>query len=197
MHAIWRFLTDFGDTAMTVPLAVLVTLFLFAARQPRLAIAWLLVIGACAGLTGGLKLVFTVCGYPLAGNGLRSPSGHTAMSIAVYGGLAALAGYGLRPALRAALIAGTALFTIGIAVSRTIVGAHTTLEVVIGLVVGLAALATMIAVVAHYRPRGLPLRWLAAGGIVVFLLFHGNRWPAERAIHRLASLLDILRPYCS
>lgn len=197
MQAIWRFLTDFGDTAMTVPLAVLVTVFLFAARQPRMAVAWALVICGCAGLTGGLKLIFTVCGYPLAGDGLRSPSGHTAMSIAVYAGLAALLGYGLKPALRAAVLAVGTAFAVAIAVSRLIVSAHTPIEVVIGLVVGFAALAAMIGVVAHYRPRQLPLHWLAACGFVVFLLFHGTRWPAERAIHRLAWLFDILRPYCS
>jgi hypothetical protein len=54
----------------------------------------------------------------------------------------------------------------------------------------------MIAMVARHPPQRLPLRWLIAGALVVFVLFHGTRWPAERAIHRLAWWLDILRPLC-
>jgi len=197
LQAIWSFVTDFGDTAVTVPFAVLVTGFLFAAKEPRLAIGWALVILLCAGVTGALKLAFTVCGYPLAGSGLMSPSGHTAMSVAVYGGLAAVIGNGLKAPARAALIGAAAIFAIGIALSRTIVGHHTPIEVAIGLIVGIAALGAMIAVAARYRPEHLPIRWLVAGALVVFLLFHGTRWPAERAIHRLAWWLDILRPYCT
>jgi membrane-associated phospholipid phosphatase len=197
LHTIWSFVTDFGDTAVTVPLAVMVTGFLFAAKQPRLAIGWALVILVCAGVTGAVKLAFTVCGYPLAGSGLMSPSGHTAMSIAVYGGLAAIVGSSLGAPARAALIAAAAIFTIGIALSRTIVGSHTPIEVAVGLVVGVAALGPMIAVVARYRPEHLPIHWLAAGALVVFVLFHGTQWPAEGMIHRVASWLDILRPYCS
>jgi membrane-associated phospholipid phosphatase len=197
LQTIWSFVTDFGDTAVTVPLAVLVTGFLFAAKQPRLAIGWTSVILFCAGVTGALKLAFTICGYPLAHSGLMSPSGHTAMSIVVYGGLAAIVGNGLRAPARAVLIAAAAIFTIGIALSRTIVASHTPIEVAIGVVIGVVALGAMIAVAARYRPEHLPIRWLAAGALVVFVLFHGTRWPAEGAIHHLASWLDILRPYCS
>jgi membrane-associated phospholipid phosphatase len=197
LHTVWSFITDFGDTAVTVPLAIMVTGFLFAAKQPRLAIGWALVILLCAGVTGAVKLAFTVCGYPLAGSGLTSPSGHTAMSVAVYGGLAAIVGNGLKAPARAALVAAAAIFTSGIALSRTIIGYHTPIEVAIGLVVGIAALGAMIGVLARYRPEHLPIGWLSAGALVVFVLFHGTQWPAERVIHRLAWWLDILRPYCT
>jgi len=197
LHEIWSFVTDFGDTAVTVPLAVLVTGFLFAAREPRMAIGWALVILLCAGMTAALKLAFTVCGYPLAGSGLMSPSGHTAMSVAVYGGLAAVIGSDRKAPARLMLIAAAVIFTIGIALSRTIVGFHTPIEVGIGMMVGVASLGAMIAVAAHYRPEHLPIHWLAAGAFIVFVLFHGTRWPAERALHRLAWWLEILRPYCT
>jgi hypothetical protein len=194
LPAIWVFLTDFGDTAVTVPLALLMAGFLLAARQPRLAIGWGLAIGGCAGAIGGLKLVFAVCSHPF---GLSSPSGHTAMSIAVYGGFTAVAGATLARPARAALIAGAAVPVIGIPLSRTIVSGHTTIEVVVGLAIGIAALGAIIAIVARYRPERLPLAWLAAGTLIVFVLFHGTRWPAERSIHGLAGLLAFLRQYCS
>ncbi len=197
MHAIWLFLTDFGDTAVTVPLAIVMTVFLIAVRQLRLAIAWALVIVGCAGAVGALKLGLRICGHPWDGSALSSPSGHTAMSIAVYGGIAILVGSTLNRAAGAALVAAALIFTIAIALSRTIVGYHSPIEVVVGIGVGIAALAAMTAVTAHFRPARLPLAWLVAGALVVFVLFHGTRWPAEQAVYRLARWLDVLRPYCS
>ncbi|MGE5271142.1 MAG: phosphatase PAP2 family protein [Thiohalocapsa sp.] len=196
MLLMWRYLTDFGDTAMTVPLAVLTTGVLAATRQQRLALAWGAVILACAGVTGALKLSFRVCGYPL-GASMMSASGHTAMSIAVYGGIAVVVGSTLGPAARAALSLGTAVFTLGIAVSRTIAGFHTPLEVVVGFGVGLAALLAAIVAVRRWRPAELPLGWLLAGALVVFLVFHGTRWPAEQAIGYVSRWLELLRPLCT
>ena len=197
MQAIWVLLTDFGDTAVTVPLALLMAGFLLAAQQPRLAIGWGLAIVGGAGAIGGLKLVFAVCGQPIDGARFASPSGHTAMSIAVYGGFAAVVGATLSPPARAALITGAAVPVIGIPLSRTIVGGHTIIEVVVGLAVGIATLGAIIAITTRYRPERLPLAWLAAGTLIVFMLFHGTRWPAEQSIHGLAGLLAFLRPYCS
>lgn len=197
MQAIWVFLTDFGDTAVTVPLALLMAGFLLAAKEPRLAVGWGLAIVGCAGAIGGLKLVFAVCGHPIDGARVASPSGHTAMSIAVYGGFAAVAGAALTRRARAALIAGAALPVIGIPLSRTVVSGHTTIEVVVGVAVGIAGLGAIIAIMARYRPERLPLAWLAAGALIVFVLFHGTHWPAEQAVHGLAGLLAFLRPYCS
>jgi membrane-associated phospholipid phosphatase len=197
LHSILSFLTDFGDTAVTVPLAILVAGFLLAARQPRLAIGWAVVIIGCAGMTAALKMAFAICGHPVGGARLMSPSGHTAMSIAVYGGLAAVIAGSLAAPARLTLYAGAAIFGIGIALSRTIVGYHTPTEVVIGFAVGFAALAVMVGIVIRYRPRDLPIGWLVPGALVVFVLFHGTRWPAEQAIHGLAWWLEILRPYCS
>ncbi len=196
MRPLWQFLTDFGDTAVTVPFAVLVLGLLVAAREGRLALGWGLVILGVAGAMALLKLASNVCGHPFAGAGLASPSGHTAMSIAVYGGFAAVAGCSLKPPARAVLIVSAAFLAAGIAASRAIIGYHTGLEVAIGLLVGLAALGVMIAIAGRVRARHLPLGWFAAGALVVVLLFHGTRWPAERALHHLAWWFDILRPLC-
>ena len=194
MQAIWTFVTDFGDTAVTVPLAALMGCFLVAARQQRLAVGWALAIVGCAGAIGGLKLVLAACGYSLGVPGQASPSGHTAMSVAVYGGYAAVIGANLARPARALLIAGAAMLIITIAVSRVTLGAHSPLEVWIGLAVGVTALGAIIAIVARLRRGKLPIRWLVLPALAVALWFHGNRWPAESAIEWL---VDILRPWCS
>lgn len=197
MQSIWDFLTDFGDTAVTVPLALLMVGFLLAARQPRLAIGWGLAIVGCAGAISALKLALSVCGHPLSGSGLHSPSGHTAMSIAVYGGFAAVLGATLKRPAREAVIAAAAVPMIGIGLSRAILGVHSPLEVAIGVAVGAAAVGVILVLVARYRPARLPVGWLGAGALVVFLLFHGTRWPTERGIDYLSRWFDFLRPWCS
>ena len=197
MQAIWHFTTDFGDTAVTLPLAGLMVGFLLAARQPRLAIGWGLAILGGASTVAALKLVLSACGHPLNGFGLSSPSGHTAMSISVYGGFAAAIATTLPRPARAAVIAGTAALIIAIALSRIILSYHNTVEVAVGLAAGIAALAIIVVIVARHPPQRLSLRWLAAGALVVCALFHGTQWPAEQAINRLAGWLDFLRPWCS
>jgi membrane-associated phospholipid phosphatase len=197
LQPILRFLTDFGDTTVTVPLAVVMAASLVASRQRRLAIAWALVTALCAVTTGALKLALRICGHPLSSSTLNSPSGHTAMSIAVYGGIAIIIGSTLGPTARGTLFYAAVGFAIVIAASRALIGVHSPIEVAVGLAVGLATLPVIMAATLRYRPQSLPLRWLAAGALAVFLLFHGTRWPAEAAIHHLARWLDILRPYCS
>ena len=197
MQPIWHFLTDFGDTAVTVPLAVVMGGFLLAAMQPRLAIGWALAIMGCAGVMAALKLALAVCGsHPHPGSGLRSPSGHTAMSIAVYGGFAAILGATLQRPARELVIGGTAIFVSAIALSRVILGYHSPIEVAVGFVVGMSTLAIIVAIVARERPQRLPFGWLAAAVLVVFTLAHGTRWPAEQAIHRIARWFDIVPPWC-
>jgi membrane-associated phospholipid phosphatase len=193
--SIWRFITDFGDTAVTVPLALLMLCFLAATRQPRLAIGWAIAILGCAAVISGLKLVLDACGNPLASAGLASPSGHTAMSAVVYGGFAAVIGTRLARPARAALIAGAAALIIAMPLSRIVLHVHTPIEVVVGLAVGLAALTIIVSIAAIRRER-LPVLWLAAAAILVAMLFHGERWPAEQAIHHFAGWFDMLRPWC-
>jgi len=60
----WSFITDFGDTAVTLPLAALMLLFLLVTRQTRLASVWVLAVLGCAGVIGGMKLIVDACGNP-------------------------------------------------------------------------------------------------------------------------------------
>jgi membrane-associated phospholipid phosphatase len=197
LQSILRFVSDFGDTAVTVPLALLMVGFLLAAKQPGLAVAWGLAIVGCAGAIGALKMMLVACGHSLGGPGLSSPSGHAAMSTAVYGGFAAVIGTSLARPARWAVIAGAAVLVVVIAVSRVILGAHSPVEVAIGFVVGSAALGVILAAVVRYRPAWQPVVWLAALALVVAMVFHGWRWPAEHAVRHLAGWLGFLWYWCS
>jgi membrane-associated phospholipid phosphatase len=165
--------------------------------QKRPAIAWALTLFGCVATIAGLKLLLSVCGPIAIDASLRSPSGHTALSILVYGGFAAIIGAPLSLGPRLLLIWAAAIFAFGIAVSRVILHFHSTSEVVVGLAIGCAALGVLQAAIAWCRPQPLPLRWLGLAAAIAFLLFYGDRWPAERALHRFAALLDMLRPWCT
>ena len=192
----WSFITDFGDTAVTLPLAALMLGFLVIARRARLALVWVLAIVGCAGVIGVLKLMLDACGNPaLSAAGLASPSGHTAMSAAVYGGFAAVVGAQLPRPGRIALMPGAIMLIVAIPVSRVVLHLHSRIEVAAGLMVGLMALACIAAAVLVRRER-LPVFWLAGAAMILMLVFYGERWPAEQAIHHIAGWLEILRPWC-
>src|SRR5215471_18262782 len=123
-------LTDFGDLAVLVPLAV--TILVWLLYVPRGAARWTLALSICVGLTAWLKIVFYGC--PPAGD-MHSPSGHASLSTLVYGVLtltAAAAWSGFRRVIVIGVGAGLIL---AIGVSRLLLDAHSLAEVGVGLII--------------------------------------------------------------
>ena len=83
-----RFLTDFADQAVVLPLIVVVALVLAGLGWRRGAVAWLAAVGVTFGAVLTLKLVLFTCGPALHLATLRSPSGHTAAAAIIAGGIA-------------------------------------------------------------------------------------------------------------
>ena len=196
MHIIWVFITDCGDSAVTVPLALLILIFLFAAGQRRLAGSWILAIGGAAIVIGALKLVFGACGADFAGNHIVSPSGHTAMSTVVYGALALLVGSRLPRWRRYAVFAVAGIAILGIALSRVVLHEHNVPEIVVGGVVGIAGAAVFAAALGRQEAPPLPLGWMLLCGVVLVALLHGARWKVEPAVRHLAGLFRLALPFC-
>jgi len=196
LPAIWGFVTDFGDSAVTVPLALLTLVFLVAAGQRRLALGWALTIGGCAVSIGALKLLFGACGPLLTSGQIVSPSGHTAMSAAVYGSLALLVGARLSPHWCRAIVFATWVAIIGIAMSRVVLHDHTQAEIAVGLVVGAGSVMIFRALLGQLRPPALPLRWLLLVGAGLIAVMHGTRWIIEPTLHRLAWDFRFVLQWC-
>jgi membrane-associated phospholipid phosphatase len=196
LPAIWNFITDFGDSAVTVPLALLMLVFLIAARERRLAFAWVLALGGCAMAIGALKLVFGVCGSEFGVGAIVSPSGHTAMSTSVYGSLALVIGSRLSAVQRYAVFAGAGVAIIAIALSRLALHDHTLAEIVVGLAVGGAAVAAFRWMTRYQTAPALPIAWLLLCGAGIVAVMHGARWMIEPAVHRLAWDLRLILPWC-
>ena len=196
MSTVWNFITDFGDSAVTAPLALLVLIFLFAAGPRRLALGWMLAIGGCAGVIGTLKIVFGACGHELTLVHLISPSGHTAMSTAVYGSLALLIGARLPSSQRRTVGMAAAVTIVGIALSRVALHDHSRSEIALGFAVGTGAVAVLRAVLSRDTAPALPLGWLLLGGGILVAVLHGTRWMIEPAVHRLAWGFRVGLPFC-
>jgi membrane-associated phospholipid phosphatase len=196
LHPIWRFLTDFGDSAITAPVSLLTFVYLIIIGRKRLAIGWGIAILGCASAIGVLKILFAPCGQRLAFVALASPSGHAAMTTVVYGSLTMLIGSSLPRPFRMTLDLAAALLIAAIGVSRLVLGAHDVAEVIVGLVVGLAALAGFRRILLAQGAVVLPVGWLAGTAVVVIAVFHGTRWPTERVVQALTALFHFVTPWC-
>jgi membrane-associated phospholipid phosphatase len=178
-----NYLTDLADQAVMLPVAALIALGLAVSRWWRGLGAWVFAVVGMLGTMAVLKYVFYTCVPLWQDTGIRSPSGHTAASATIYGGVLVLL---LRDRLRPALLALIPV-TIAVlfAITRLVLHAHDVAEVVAGGAVGLVSV-TVLVLLAGPRPAALPV-WpvavLATGSI---LWFHGVRLPAEAAIHNFA-----------
>lgn len=182
------YLTDFGDQAVVQPLALLVALSLLVAGWPRGAAAWMLVVYLVMAVILAGKMAAHACGgIVLPEAELRSPSGHTAMAAVAYGSLCGL----LTPRdWHPRLLAGAAAAVVALLIgaSRIALRAHTTADVIAGIVVGVAG-AILLVGLAGPRPQRVHRAPALMAALLVVLVFHGAHLHAEDTIHHYAFLL--------
>ena len=184
-----RYLTDFADQAVIIPLVLATAAGLAFQGWRRGASAWLLVVTATFSAMLALKLMFLSCTPVFGGFDVHSPSGHVAAATVVAGGLAAILGRRRDIILPVALLAAVV-----VGISRLVLGAHSLPEVLLGAIVGLTG------AVALLRFSGTPPRLniapLIAVIVVVAVLFHGLHLPAEAAIRHTAYTVARYVPAC-
>ncbi len=189
-----RFLTDFGDSAVLLPLSAVLLFWLLATRSVAAAIWWVGVLVVFGAVIGGLKMLFFAC--PPAVD-VRSPSGHTGFSMLVYGSIAAIIAVQRSSILaRIAIMLAAVVLVVGIAVSRVTLHMHSRTETLIGFLIGAAAVA---AFVFGYRRTTTSRRLMAPLLFAVVLtagIFHGARLNAETNLHTLGGWLDLRQLFC-
>lgn len=189
-----NFLTDFGDQAVVLPLALVIVLALAMTGWPCGAIVWLLAVLGTIGTMALLKVVFVSCGPVQLGSPVESPSGHTAAAAVSYGGLIALIsrraglslGWALVPAPLIALLIG---------VSRIELGAHSLPEAMIGGAIGCAGVLAML-LLAGKPPRQVRLSWLIGPAVFVVVVMHGQHLHGEDQIRTFAGRHAWLAAVC-
>jgi membrane-associated phospholipid phosphatase len=180
-------ITDFGDLAVLLPLVAVVTVWLIAIRQPRAAIWWLAAVALCMGSTAVLKIYFYVC-PPLTD--LRNPSGHTSLSLLVYGALTLAVATSVTGWKRVAVIASGAAFIAAIGISRVVIHFHSILEVALGSVVGICALALFARPFWPSHPRESRLQAMLVASVALMVMLHGQELHAEGLLHAISHYLN-------
>ena len=182
-----NFVTDFADQAVVLPLAAVVFVLLAALGWRRGAVSWAVSVAGVLAVMLVCKLAVFACGWRAPWTGLSSPSGHTAASAVVYGGLLSLL---MAPSaagtMFAAVAGGCVALVFGL--TRLALHVHTVSDVVFGAVVGVAG-AVLMRRLAGPRPQRLLWPRLTLAALVVVIVFHGRRLEAETRMRWLA--LDI------
>ncbi|MGO4870646.1 MAG: phosphatase PAP2 family protein [Roseiarcus sp.] len=186
----WSFVTDFGDSAVTVPIALAIALWLLASDAWRGALAWLSLFGA-----GALSVFCTKVAYAGWGVGVREIdftgiSGHAFTATSAL----AVAGYflGGNCSKPADIVGGSLGFLAGVVVgvSRVVLGDHSVSEAVVGCALGGAIAVAAIAII---RPR---VRIVAAPLVFAFTIvalafaLHGQKAPSEQLAVKVALFLS-------
>jgi membrane-associated phospholipid phosphatase len=195
---LYVWITDFGDTAVLLPVTVVVLIVLSWRGARQAARVWLGAIVLCVFAVTVLKIVCRTCAPHLSAWSVNSPSGHTAFSVVVYGALTVMFALGAStPAKRVAIAGAGAGSIVAIAATRLLLGFHTISEVAIGAAAGAVALAWF-----GWRYRGAPaagatLMPIAIGTLLAALLAHGHRLPAETFLIELVANLRGHRSICA
>jgi membrane-associated phospholipid phosphatase len=181
-------LTGFGDTAVLMPLAAVMLLWLLVMRSPRGAVWWAITVAFCVGMTALLKVSF--CGCPPTPD-LHSPSGHTSLSTLVYGAMTLVTANETGGVRRIMAVSGGTGFILAIAASRLLLHAHSTAEVGVGLVIGTAALALFGLQYPRYRAKEMWLFPLFVACAALVTVLHGRELRAEEFLREMAGYLRI------
>jgi membrane-associated phospholipid phosphatase len=184
-----RYLTDFADQAVIIPLVLAIAVALALLGWRRGAIVWLLVVAGTFLATLGCKLMFLACSPIFGPIDVHSPSGHVAAATVVTGGLAAML-----TRRRTSILPAAVLAAVVIGVSRVVLGMHSLAEVIVGALIGLAGAVALLRCAGP--PPRLRIAPLIAVVVVVTGLFHGLHLPAEAAIRHTAFRAAQYIPAC-
>ena len=184
-----RFLTDFADQAVIIPVVLAVAAVLAVQGWQRGALAWLVVIAGTFGAMLALKLTFLACTPVFAPLDIQSPSGHVAAATVVAGGLA-----GLLSRRHITMLSAAVLAAVVIGLTRLWLNMHSLPEVMVGASIGLIG-AACLPRLAGYPPR-MRLAPLVVAAVLTGVVFHGLHLPAEAAIRHTAYRAAQFIPAC-
>lgn len=183
--------TDLGDAALLLPASLLLLGYFLYLGSGRAAAIWASTLALCLGLTVALKLSFGACGarFPLLD--IRSPSGHTSLSLTFYACCALALSAEQDRATRFALVLASGVVVAGIALSRILLSMHTAEDVAAGLLIGCCCVSWFGlryagAAASTPQPQWQPV---LAALVVLAVTTHGLHLGIEDAIMRFAGLL--------
>jgi membrane-associated phospholipid phosphatase len=178
-------LSDAGDSAVLLPLALLLIAALWRYQSRAAATTLIVAMAACGAVMIVLKVTLIACGE-VWNAGVVSPSGHAGMSTAVYGALGIIAARQAPRWQQPMIVLASWMFVGAIALSRIMLGAHSYAEVGLGLLVGAAALCLFAVPYFRLRKAPLNLALLVVLVVAIVLIQQDAHLPVEQLIHRFA-----------
>ena len=174
-------ITELGDSLVNIVLCGAVLIVLLLKRSYRTAGFWTLT--AVGGLLGVQLLKWTIHlprPMPLyhGASAYGFPSGHTTMSVILYGFLAILLARGLSGTLRWGLFVSVFLISFFIAISRLYLGAHWLSDVLGGFFIGASWTALLGIAYLKNPDQGLPRRLL--GFVTILVIVVAGGWHVSR-----------------
>jgi membrane-associated phospholipid phosphatase len=189
--------TDVADTAVMVPVALAISLQMYVTGFRRIALIVLLSLFLAAGAIGTLKVVIGGCDVIRTHVGMRSPSGHAALSAAVLLPTSALIASHFESWKRYLPLLAAALTIALITASRVLLGHHSGVEAVVGLIVGVSIGAPISWYILRLQPKALQVLPILVLVLIVTLSLIGTRAPSESFVHVLAGFVHRNVPFCS
>ncbi len=190
--------TDIGDSAVIAGITLAGMIYLLQSRCYRSATALAASFVGTGLLIGCAKLLFLGCNGHLADYDIHSPSGHTALSVAVFGTCTLLVSQKQARWRCYALGIVFLLFVTAIAMTRVMLGCHTVAEVVLG---GLIGAVTLLSVYVFLkRSRDVPeydRTVFAVLMISIMAALYSVHFPAENYIRLIAHYMKMHMPVCA
>jgi membrane-associated phospholipid phosphatase len=174
-----RFITDFADQAVVLPVALCVLAGFLALGWRAGARAWAVALVATLALMLVLKFLCLSCSADFF-----SPSGHTAAGTLLFGGPAALWLHS-RISAPASLVVASLPAAILFAATRVALHVHSVAEVAAGAAAGTAGIALLL-YLAGPPPTSLRAWRLALPAAALALALHGARLPIESTLRQAA-----------
>lgn len=186
----WTLITNFGDSAVMLPAAITIALWLAAGGAWRAMLLWLVTFGGGAFLVVVTKIAFLGWGIGIPRLDFTGISGHTMLATSVTLTAIHLLSRGLPRTHRLILmvLGLTGALTVGL--SRLALEAHSVSEVCAGLLIGgLVAGGFMLSSRQSATPRLAPGVMIAALAIICVTM-HGHQAGAQGLIERLSLYLS-------
>ncbi len=182
MPVSWITITNFGGAAVMLPAAAAITAWLLLGRVWRMALAWALLFGIGALLVALSKMLFLGWGIGIRAIDFTGISGHAMLAAAVFPTVAHLVLQKRSPHVRLCGAALALALSLGVAVSRVALIAHSVSEAVAGCALGFAVSAAFIHLTRKLEAPRLSALPMALSLFVLIMLLHGERLPTQRWI---------------
>ncbi len=186
----WNLITDFGDSAVMLPAAVTIALWLFAGGAWRSMILWLGAFGLGATLVVATKIAFLGWGIGSPALNFTGISGHTMLATAVTLTAIHLLSRGARRSYRLALMAVGLAGALAVGISRLALDAHSVSEVCAGLLIGGLVAGGFALTSRRLRAPDLAPGVMIATLALVCLAMHGHQAGAQGLIERVSLYLS-------